>query len=931
METSIQAGSISYAATNPEIGDAEKKYKAVRARLFEAFDALLDCYDRKLGQFPASVEKTVGSINHNFRDTAIVLLAIEQSAKALMSRQGKPSYYDYKTKAYQQSFKRLGELRSKPKQVLLTKWPGTRSSYPEAFSCALVLELLALRSVPESFGRVFLEAVERVLDSLTHSYPPHYAFGGASIEHTEPNAFVTYHALRALSGVVNTLVISARQHNTLVELTRQIWASKLPDSSEATAFRTPEAFKKYILSELGQMPGGIGLWHITEELTNALEQSDTAEFGHIADAWHQGFTKGIKRATKWLNSFSNAIQQILEKNGNNEKLSGASKPQLAQIKKNKEARPGLKSMEQVKEYRRLSGTSWKAAFFEGMLHVLARVSVEYKKIGQTKGKKATSSSNDRLEQALTDAARIWNETADWTQDYVAKFSKWATVELHYQLALSTVTHKTNFDPSQIAFLLWIYHSLAPETNPRLIDKGLEVLFRAQQPDGTWPVGAPFWFDRQTQVGTYVASMEIVNAVMPLLQDRGLEGYRGQLDQIFNWVETNRRRVELSGRGSSLRAVHGWATDKVFERDRLDVWMTASVLRFLNAYGGLLQDFITHKTLEGRYDYDSRPLFSWAKVTEPALEEGREKWRFKDKIFSEYIKPFRERGASQKNSLILYGPPGTAKSTIAKAIARELGWRLVTITPSDFVKDGIEKSESMARTLFQDLRRLRNVVVLFDEIDEMLRSRDDQEGKLEGIAMLRFIVPGMLPKLQDLKQYGQTAGLILVIATNYEDRLDPAVKRSGRIDDRFPVLPPDRESRRLLLDDFLAKKGYTRSDRMQHAARLARMTPGWVFAELKQLVDGINLKKVGKYRLSATPRHGQGDAKIVLDKVVVSSRGLNPEKFYRERGLSAREEALEVFRICCRDAKRWTSMTSYVERLLEPKQKNGSTTPKAPTK
>ena len=44
-------------------------------------------------------------------------------------------------------------------------------------------------------------------------------------------------------------------------------------------------------------------------------------------------------------------------------------------------------------------------------------------------------------------------------------------------------------------------------------------------------------------------------------------------------------------------------------------------------------------------------------------------------------------------MILYGPPGTSKTTIAKAIAGTLGWGLVTITPSDFVKHGIEKART----------------------------------------------------------------------------------------------------------------------------------------------------------------------------------------------------------------------------------------------
>jgi len=54
---------------------------------------------------------------------------------------------------------------------------------------------------------------------------------------------------------------------------------------------------------------------------------------------------------------------------------------------------------------------------------------------------------------------------------------------------------------------------------------------------------------------------------------------------------------------------------------------------------------------------------------------------------DYVEPFQKTGRSSKSSMILYGPPGTSKTTLAEAIAKELGWPLLTITPSDFVKDG----------------------------------------------------------------------------------------------------------------------------------------------------------------------------------------------------------------------------------------------------
>ena len=76
-----------------------------------------------------------------------------------------------------------------------------------------------------------------------------------------------------------------------------------------------------------------------------------------------------------------------------------------------------------------------------------------------------------------------------------------------------------------------------------------------------------------------------------------------------------------------------------------------------------------------------------------------------------------------------------------------------------------------------LRAQSDSVVLFDEIDNFLLDRDTRRyAKQETV--LQFMTPGMLTKLNDLRRAER---IILVIATNYENRIDPAIKRPGRID------------------------------------------------------------------------------------------------------------------------------------------------------
>src|SRR5207245_4831526 len=117
----------------------------------------------------------------------------------------------------------------------------------------------------------------------------------------------------------------------------------------------------------------------------------------------------------------------------------------------------------------------------------------------------------------------------------------------------------------------------------------------QAPDGIWPIGAPLDFDRETQSGIYVANIEIINAILPLFEKYSKNARHYEcLDRIFNWLATNYRRVK----SKNLKAeIWGWAADKIVERGRIDVWMTALVLEFLFKYRRILQDFINRSTLE----------------------------------------------------------------------------------------------------------------------------------------------------------------------------------------------------------------------------------------------------------------------------------------------------------------------------------------------
>ena len=134
------------------------------------------------------------------------------------------------------------------------------------------------------------------------------------------------------------------------------------------------------------------------------------------------------------------------------------------------------------------------------------------------------------------------------------------------------------------------------------------------------------------------------------------------------------------------------------------------------------------------------------------------------------------------STVLYGPPGTSKTTLASALAGALGWDYVELHASHFVRDGLQNVQRTADRLFELVGELDRAVVLFDEIDELVRDRDG--GGTESLQ--RFLTTSMLPKLASL---WKARRIVYIVATNHINRFDDAIKRAERFDALIMVPPP----------------------------------------------------------------------------------------------------------------------------------------------
>jgi DNA polymerase III delta prime subunit len=180
--------------------------------------------------------------------------------------------------------------------------------------------------------------------------------------------------------------------------------------------------------------------------------------------------------------------------------------------------------------------------------------------------------------------------------------------------------------------------------------------------------------------------------------------------------------------------------------------------------------------------------------------------FKQNLSEGVIKPWIERSEMRPGAILVFGPPGTGKTTIAKTLLGKLiqglrrgpggganeGWRFLALSPADFARQGSDLVIAAAENLFRRLQRVRRCVVLLDEMEEFLRARGPETNRES-----RLITTAFLPLLQETVSKRE---IILIVATNFVGTIDQAVTRRGRFDLILPLGPPDEDSRRPIISN-----------------------------------------------------------------------------------------------------------------------------------
>ena len=213
------------------------------------------------------------------------------------------------------------------------------------------------------------------------------------------------------------------------------------------------------------------------------------------------------------------------------------------------------------------------------------------------------------------------------------------------------------------------------------------------------------------------------------------------------------------------------------------------------------------------------------------------------------------GYSMPKGIMLYGPSGTGKTLLAKAVATESEANFISVRGPELLSKWVGESERGIREVFRRARQAAPCVIFFDEVDALAPTRG-----MGGDSMVTERVVSQL--LTELDGVQSLQGVVVLAATNRIDIVDPALLRAGRFDKLVQIPLPDKPARKEILK--IHTKGVPIAKDVD-LDRIVDMTEGFSGADMASLTNtAVSIVLQGFISRYPKPE----DAKKHVDEAVV---------------------------------------------------------------
>ncbi|XP_015213585.2 peroxisomal ATPase PEX1 [Lepisosteus oculatus] len=268
----------------------------------------------------------------------------------------------------------------------------------------------------------------------------------------------------------------------------------------------------------------------------------------------------------------------------------------------------------------------------------------------------------------------------------------------------------------------------------------------------------------------------------------------------------------------------------------------------------LRSFTPPSLLSSRLN--APPEAGWDRVG--GLREVRQVLMDTVQLPAKYPALFASLPIRQRSGVLLYGAPGTGKTLLAGAVAKESGMNFISIKGPELLSKYIGASELAVRDVFQRAQAAKPCILFFDEFDSLAPRRGH-----DSTGVTDRVVNQLLTQLDGVERLD---GVYVLAATSRPDLIDPALLRPGRLDKSLYCPPPDQEARLEILKALtqtVPLAGDVDFDQM------AAATDSFTGADLKALLYNAQLEAIHS-NLGAGSLHEVGsgsDSDVSLSSMI----------------------------------------------------------------